>query len=116
MNFFCFWFLKAWGLHPLRIGSAPLRVRSSPSSLKDNLSLPINHSLSLFLGSNRAEGIVIKPMKNIVVETAFGEKERVILKIKGPEFDETRNQKGTKKKGAGKIQIIIPKMYCICLS
>eukprot|EP00795_Rhopilema_esculentum_P014123 gene14123-5117_t len=51
-------------------------------------------------GSNRAEGIVIKPMKNIVVETAFGEKERVILKIKGPEFDETRNQKGTKKKGA----------------
>ena len=46
-------------------------------------------------------------MKNITVKTAFGETERVILKHKVPEFDETRNQKGTKKKAAGMIIILI---------
>ena len=59
------------------------------------------------LGTNKAEGVVIRPIKNVVVKTAFGETERVIMKHKIPEFDETRNQKGNKKKkGTGIYSII----------
>lgn len=36
-----------------------------------------------------------------MVKTAFGETQRVMLKQKIPEFDETRNQKGSKQKGTG---------------
>ena len=60
----------------------------------------------LLPGTNKAEGVVIKPLKNLAVITAFGEEQRVILKRKRPEFDETRNQKGSKKKAAGRILML----------
>eukprot|EP00112_Aurelia_sp_Birch-Aquarium-sp1_P014386 Seg3103.1 transcript_id=Seg3103.1/GoldUCD/mRNA.D3Y31 product="RNA-editing ligase 2 mitochondrial" protein_id=Seg3103.1/GoldUCD/D3Y31 len=55
---------------------------------------------SLPAGSNKAEGVVVRPMKNILTTSAFGELERVIIKIKAPEFNETWNQTERKKKGA----------------
>ena len=52
-------------------------------------------------------------MKNITVKTAFGETERVIIKHKVPEFDETRKQKGNKKKAAGMIIILTWMLMCL---
>lgn len=52
-------------------------------------------------GSNITEGIVARPLRNIMAKDSFGELVRVIVKIKGPEFLETNtnSKKDNKKKG-----------------
>eukprot|EP00794_Sanderia_malayensis_P006659 gene6659-7411_t len=56
----------------------------------------------LAAGTNVAEGIVVRPLKNILAVGPFGDLDRLMIKIKVPQFDETRKQKGDKK-GKGSI-------------
>ena len=60
----------------------------------------VNVTFSKFAGTNKAEGIVVKPMRNIVARNTNEEKERVIVKILLPEFVERHSsarRKVTKK-------------------
>ncbi len=57
--------------------------------------------LLFFAGKNVAEGIVVRPLKNLMGTDAFGDDSRLMVKIKAPEFDETRKQSGDRKKGTG---------------
>ena len=52
------------------------------------------------LGSKKAEGIVVKPLRNIMAINKYGEPERVIIKLKIETFSEI--QHGPKKKEKGK--------------
>lgn len=55
---------------------------------------------SKFTGTNKAEGVVVKPMRNIVARNESNEKERVIVKVLLPEFEErhlSARRKVTKK-------------------
>ena len=55
---------------------------------------------SKFTGTNKAEGVVVKPMRNIVARNENDEKERVIVKVLLPEFVErhlSARRKVTKK-------------------
>ena len=54
-----------------------------------NLSAPSKRNVfKKFAGTNKAEGIVVKPMRNIIARNKNEEKERVIVKIVLPEFVE----------------------------
>jgi len=67
-------------------------------------------------GSNKAEGVVVKPLKNVISLTKKNHMERVIIKIKLPEFDEIRKSSYTtkpKNPNAGKKkQTFISKLMC----
>ena len=44
------------------------------------------------VGMNKAEGIVIRPLKNMLLKNQDGEMQRLIIKIHGPEFNGARKQ------------------------
>eukprot|EP00112_Aurelia_sp_Birch-Aquarium-sp1_P013902 Seg298.5 transcript_id=Seg298.5/GoldUCD/mRNA.D3Y31 product="RNA-editing ligase 2 mitochondrial" protein_id=Seg298.5/GoldUCD/D3Y31 len=44
------------------------------------------------LGANKAEGIVLRPLKNMLLKNHDGEMQRVIIKIQGPEFNGARKK------------------------
>merc|ERR1719427_1730318 len=55
-------------------------------------------------GCNTAEGIVVKPLKNIKAIDSSKKQSRVILKIKHPSFDESREPANNKMKRRGLIE------------
>ena len=63
--------------------------------------------MSHILGSNKAEGIVVKPIKNITWMTKRQFEERVIIKIKLPEFDELRQKSNKCNQNAGKVSFYL---------
>ena len=84
--------LKAFKTNNL-LHAAPLFIGSFEEStnykIGFNTTIPSFFKLPLIEG-NKAEGIVVKPMKEINVTTANGQLVRAIVKIKIPEFSEKK--------------------------
>ena len=87
--------------HSFRIVSGESPKISTSGNQVRNLSAPSKRNVfKKFAGTNKAEGIVVKPMRNIVARNKNEEKERVIVKIVLPAFVERHHSarhKVTKK-------------------
>ncbi|XP_002164527.3 RNA-editing ligase 2, mitochondrial [Hydra vulgaris] len=104
--------LDIFYLQPLMIGTMSQALNFKlgfDSTIPKLLGLP-----PLPAGSNKAEGVVVKPIKTLKCPTRRGgEVERVIIKIKLPEFEEERKQtlpKATKPVSKSKKDIVLQRI------
>lgn len=81
-----------WGLDVILL--KPITPTSRRRKKKFNFQCEI-----LTLGSNMSEGIVAKPMKNIVCKDKHDEEARVIVKLKSMHFQEIKDTIPPARKG-----------------